>query len=253
VNAVFSHNDSALDRALRPWHDREKVLVIMHQEGSSPGRVGMMLEAMGYRLVACRPPLGDTLPTTLSDYAGTVVFGGPMSANDPDDYVKREIDWMGVPLGENKPLLGICLGAQMLSKHLGGSVAGRNDQRAEIGYYPIEATPQGNEMMEWPSHVYQWHREGLTLPSGATLLAKNQYYPNQAYSYGEKAFGIQFHPEVTTWMMNRWTTKAAHRFSLPGAQHRIQHFQGRSRHDRQVRLWLERFLMRWIGATRSNG
>ena len=120
---------------------KPKILTIMHQEGSTPGRVGMMLEDMGYHMVACRPPLGEALPDTLEEYAGAIVFGGPMSSNDKDEYIKREIDWMSVPLKENKPFFGICLGAQMLSKHLGGEVAPRKDSYAEIGYYPIKRDP----------------------------------------------------------------------------------------------------------------
>lgn len=226
---------------------KPKILTVMHQEGSSPGRVGMMLEAMGYELVACRPPLGDELPHTLEDYAGAVVFGGPMSANDPDEFVKREIDWMSVPLKENKPLFGICLGAQMLAIHLGGEVKMHKDEYAEIGYYPIRATHEGQSMMPWPDHVYQWHREGFSLPCDATLLAEGDEYPNQAYSYSENAYGVQFHSEVTHHMMNKWTTKAAHRFVLPGAQNRKQQFEARPRHDPAIRDWLDNFLNHWIG------
>ena len=227
--------------------DKPKILTVMHQEGSTPGRCGMLLEQMGYHLVACRPPLGEALPESLDDYAGAVVFGGPMSANDPDEYVKREIDWMEVPLRENKPLFGICLGAQMLSLHLGGEVTEHKDQYAEIGYYPIRATNEGAAMMDWPDHVYHWHREGFSLPADATLLASGDEYPNQAYQYGENAFGVQFHSEVTHWMMNKWTVKAAHRFVLPGAQNREQQFEARWKHDPEIRQWLVSFLDQWVG------
>ncbi len=231
----------------REQNDKPKILIVMHQEGSTPGRCGMMLEEMGYHLVACRPPLGQELPETLEEYAGAVVFGGPMSANDSDEFIKREIDWMEVPLKENKPFFGICLGAQMLSKHLGGHVVGRDDEYAEIGYYPIRATNEGQAMMDWPSHVYHWHREGFSLPADATLLASGEEYPNQAYKYGEKAYGVQFHSEVTTWMMNRWTTLASHRFVLPGAQNRKEQFALRPLYDPQVKTWLEDFLNLWVG------
>ena len=70
-----------------------------------------------------RPRFGDPLPETLDGHAGAVIFGGPMSANDPDDYVRREIDWIAVPLREQRPFLGICLGAQMLARQLGARVA----------------------------------------------------------------------------------------------------------------------------------
>src|SRR4051794_15518143 len=74
------------------------VLIILHQELSSPGRIGNALRARGYRLDIRRPRFGDPLPETLDNHAGAVIFGGPMSANDPDDFVRREIEWIGVPL-----------------------------------------------------------------------------------------------------------------------------------------------------------
>ena len=98
------------------------VLVVLHQETSTPGRVGNALRALGHTLDIRRPRFGDPLPETLDLHAGAVIFGGPMSANDPDDYVRREIDWIEVPLREQRPFLGICLGAQMLAKQLGAPV-----------------------------------------------------------------------------------------------------------------------------------
>ena len=92
------------------------VLIVLHQETSTPGRVGNALRALGHTLDIRRPRFGDPLPETLDLHAGAVIFGGPMSANDPDDYVRREIDWIEVPLREQRPFLGICLGAQMLAK-----------------------------------------------------------------------------------------------------------------------------------------
>jgi GMP synthase (glutamine-hydrolysing) len=112
------------------------VLIVLHQETSTPGRVGNVLRALGHRLDVRRPRFGDPLPETLSDHTGAVIFGGPMSANDPDDFNRREIDWIAVPLREQRPLLGICLGAQMLAKQLGGRVAPHPEGRAQIGYYP---------------------------------------------------------------------------------------------------------------------
>lgn len=227
--------------------NRPRVLIVMHQETSSPGRVGMVLQNMGFDLVECRPVLGDELPSTLEEYSGAVVFGGPMSANDPDDYIKKEIDWMDVPLKEEKPFLGVCLGAQMLSKHLGGEVTPHEKELVEIGYYPIEATQEGKAFMDWPNQVYQWHREGFTLPKTATLLATGDEYPNQAYKYGKNAYGVQFHSEVSHLMMNKWTTKAWERLLLPGAQNRNEQFENRLRYDAEVRKWLAEFLELWIG------
>ena len=130
------------------------VLLVLHQETSSPGRVGNALRALGYRLDIRRPRFGDVLPSTLDDHAGAVIFGGPMSANDSDDYVRLEIDWIEVPLREQRPFLGICLGAQMLAKHLGARVAPHAQGLAQIGYYPIRPTDAGHSLLpDWPSRV----------------------------------------------------------------------------------------------------
>ena len=179
-----------------------KILIILHQERSSPGRVGQKLVQRGYSLDIRKPRFGDPLPQTLSDHAGAVVFGGPMSANDDEDYIRTETDWISVPLKEQAPFLGICLGAQMLVNTLGGRVFGYPDERAEIGYYPIRATKAGQDLVEWPEQVYQWHREGFDLPTDATLLAEGgEFFPNQAFRIGHSAFGIQFHAELTLAMM----------------------------------------------------
>ncbi len=227
-------------------NSQDPILIILHQEASSPGRVGVRLKEMGYRLDIKKPRFGDKLPETMERHSGCVIFGGPMSANDPDDFVKQEIDWIGVPLKEDKPFLGICLGAQMLVKHLGSEVAEHHQKKVEVGYYPIQPTDQGRQLFNWPSHAYQWHREGFELPLGARLLATGDTYENQAFSYGENAYALQFHPEVNLAMMHKWTVKGAARFELTGAQDRSQHFAGRAHYDAPLKAWLYQFLDSWL-------
>ncbi len=225
-----------------PQKPNPKILIVLHQELSSPGRVGHLLLEGGFDLDIRRPPLGDPLPETLEHHAGAVVFGGPMSANDKDEFVRRETDWLAVPLKEDKPFLGICLGAQMLVNHLGGNVAGREDGLVEIGWYPIRPTEAGEELLQWPEMVYQFHREGFSLPQGATLLAGAEAYPNQAFRYGANAWGIQFHAELTRAMMQRWVVRGAQRFTLPGAQQGRDHLGGRFIWDMHLKRWLVEFL-----------
>lgn len=232
---------------------RPPILIVLHQEMSSPGRVGHVLLESGFDLDIRRPPLGDPLPATLAEHAGAVIFGGPMSANDHDDFVRRETEWLAVPLRENRPVLGICLGAQMLVNHLGGRVCGHDKGLVEIGWYPLKATDDGRKLMHWPDMVYQFHREGFSLPSGATLLATADAYPNQAFRYGENAWGIQFHAELTQLMMHRWVVHGAHRFELPGAQPGRDHLGGRLIWDFHLRRWLGDFLGQIFGQARAVG
>lgn len=228
----------------RTQRDRKRpILAILRQEASTPGRAGGLLRFKGFDLDIRRPACGDALPDTLDGHAGVISFGGPMSANDPDSHIKREIDWLSVPLSENRPYLGICLGAQMLVKNLGCSVAAANGDITEIGWYPLKATAEGERIIpNWPGMVYHFHREGFELPRGATLLAEGDAYRNQAFRYGEKAWGIQYHPELTLAMMRRWVVKGAHRFSLPNAQQGDEHLNGRVLYDKALRAWFNGFL-----------
>ncbi len=235
---------------------RKPVLIVLHQEHSTPGRVGRLIAARGHALDIRRPRFGDPLPATMEGHAGAVIFGGPMSANDPDDFVKAEIDWLGVVLKERAPYLGLCLGAQMLAKHMGARVYEHPQGRAEIGYYPLLPTQAGREAEArfghcWPTYVYHWHREGFDCPAGADLLATGDDFPTQAIGVGGHAFGLQFHPEVTPAMMHRWTVRAHHRLEMPGAHPREAHFEGWCMHDGQVAGWLSAFLGHWLAGGES--
>lgn len=233
---------------MRSSDSRGTILVILHQHHSTPGRFGALLLARGYRLDIRRPRFGDPLPETLQDHAGAIVFGGPMSANDEDSWIRREVDWIGVALKEEKPFLGICLGAQMLARHLGHRVRAHPQGRVECGYYPIQPTEHGQSLCDcpFPNRVYQWHREGFELPCGATLLAKGQDFEAQAFRFGPAAYGFQFHPEVTFAMMCRWTMTDADRMAMPGAHPRHRHLEDWFRHDRAVARWSGAFLDGWL-------
>jgi GMP synthase (glutamine-hydrolysing) len=227
------------------------VLIILHQEHSSPGRVGQVLSKLGYPLDIRRPRFGDPLPESMTKYAGAAIFGGPQSANDTDEFLKAETDFISVPLREDKPFLGICLGAQMMARHLGARVYPHPQGHAEVGYYPIRPTEAGLRVCpEWPDHVYQWHREGFDLPSGSELLAKGEgdggAFTVQAFRHGT-GYALQFHPEVTHAMMYRWLVRGAHRMKLPGTKQRHEHIADRAVHDFASRTWLAAFIDHWLG------
>jgi GMP synthase (glutamine-hydrolysing) len=231
-----------------PAGGKKPVCVVLHQEHSNPGHVGRWFVANGYTLDIRKPRYGDPLPATLEHHCGAIIFGGPMSANDKDDFIRAEIDWIAVPLKEKKPFLGICLGAQMLAVHLGARVGFHADELVEMGYYPLTTTSEDQAAGPFPDHVYQWHREGCELPSGARLLATSTgAFPNQAFAYGP-AIGVQFHPEITFAQVHRWTGNHLSRLQMKGAREREEHIRGHIMHAAKVSAWRDRFLERWAKA-----
>ena len=228
--------------------DKSRVLAVVHQETSRTGRVGQLLETWGYEVERCCPNIGHTLPADLSAYAGVVMFGGPMSANDCTTLpgIKAELDWLPKVLETETPFLGICLGAQLMARVLGAKVDTHPEGRAEIGYVEINPVYPDCQIFPEKMHVYQWHREGFDLPRDCTLLARGEHFENQAYCYGNRVYGLQFHPEVTLEMKEIWTVKGAERLKMPGAQPAEQHIELHPVHDPKLGAWTERFLRRWL-------
>jgi GMP synthase (glutamine-hydrolysing) len=232
-----------------------KALLIVHQETSDPGRIGRLLREGGFALDTRCPNLGDPLPPTLDEHDAVVIFGGPMSANDGHvtPGIRAELDFIPKVMDSGRTLLGICLGAQLIARASGAAVTRHPDGVTEIGYACISPTPAGHPYFDRPMMVYQWHREGFDLPRGATLLAENDVFVNQAFRYGEATWGVQFHPEVTRSIVERWTEKATHDLVLPGAQARDDQLASFDRYEAQLEHWSRRFLDGILGTRLSRG
>ena len=242
-----SDPDCPTESATVPSRSKKPILIILHQEHSTPAQVGHTLRRQGHALDIRKPRFGDELPETLEEHDGAVIFGGPQCANDQLSFLLRETDWIRVPLRENKPFLGICLGAQMLANHLGARVFRDPYARAEIGYYSVESHVAPINGVEWPGHFYQWHRDGFDLPAGAELMVSapaDGPYPNQAFQYGT-AVAMQFHPEISYAQVNRWSNNSL-RLKLPGAKPRSQQLADHLVHGPNVRRWLDAYLRSWV-------
>lgn len=228
---------------------KPSILLIDHPVGQRDDRASAALRALGYETVWCSPGKGDRLPPADSaDYVAAVVYGGAESVNDGESkpYIREEIDWIGRWTDGGRPFLGICLGAQMLARALGGSVTRHAEGLHEIGYVKIDPTPAANGFLGGPMHVYHWHNEGFDVPASAELLATGPVFPNQAFRYGQRAYGIQFHPEVSREVMQRWMREAAHMLEEPGAQTSEEQLAGCERFDAEMENWLRRFLQSWL-------
>lgn len=144
--------------------------------------------------------------------AGLVVLGGPMSVHDTKSYpyLCREIDWIGQAADTGLPVLGVCLGAQLLAKSLGARVYPNSVK--EIGWCEIELTEDAaDDPLFSDCHptetVFQWHGETFDLPNDSVLLARGAACVNQAFRFGLSAYGLQFHLETTAEMLDRWLTE----------------------------------------------
>ena len=227
----------------------EEILIVVHQEHSTPGKVGEFLTKRGYRLDRRCPNLGDPLPDDLSSYAAAVVFGGPMSANDDHlDGIRAELHWLEkVALPSGCPMAGICLGAQEMARVLGAKVGPHPDGLVEIGFFEVRPTGACTSFLGDSTTFYQWHSETFEIPRSAVHLAENDAFPGQAFRYGDRVYGIEFHPEVTREMIERWSTSERggpklERFRGKGAQPRDEHFNGYDRYAASTDHWLNHFL-----------
>jgi len=232
-----------------------RLLLVMQTPDASAGRCGRKLRERGCPLEFCYPLSGELLPTDMNGYAGAVVFGGPMSANDDGKLpgIRAQLDWIPQALDSGRPFLGICLGAQLLARALGATVQRHPAGLAEIGYFAVQPTAAGQATFDAPLHVYHWHHEGFELPAGAELLASGECFPHQAYRYGVNAFGVQFHPEVDRTILEHWLVEGAHELIAPGAQSAAEQRAHHARHDAALDRWFEGFLEEWLKKTTNGG
>lgn len=149
---------------------------------------------------------GATLPHNMDAHSGLCILGGPMSANDPLPYFAPLFALVRESVERNKPLIGHCLGGQLIGRALGGTV--QASEHAEIGWSTLQATDTALAR-EWfgpgPDYVlFQWHGESFSIPPGARQVLRGTHCHHQAYVLGDLHLGMQFHCEVDAPKVREW-------------------------------------------------
>ncbi|MFI8962937.1 type 1 glutamine amidotransferase [Streptomyces sp. NPDC053493] len=187
------------------------VLVVEHEADAGPGLVGERLDAAGVELRVHRPWQGEALPESLDGWAGLLVLGGAPHCEDDTaaPWLPRVRELIREAVEARLPVLGICLGGQLLAHALGGRVV-RRAQGPEIGAVPLRRLPaaDGDPVLGAVSDgmpAAQWHWDEIErLPPGAVPLLAGDDCPYQAFRVGPRAWGVQFHPEVLAGAIACW-------------------------------------------------
>ena len=192
-----------------------KLLVCQHVPYEPLGTLDPKLRESGFRLRYVNFGRDPHAQPNLDGYDGLVVLGGPMNVDEVErhPHLATEVDLLTRAMDRNLPVLGICLGAQLIAKALGAGV--RPAEQKEIGWHDVALTEAGKAdpllgHLDERHRLFQWHRDVFDLPPGAVHLATSERCAYQAFRIGTNVYGFQFHLEVDEPLIERWLRVPAH-------------------------------------------
>ena len=196
-----------------------RLLVFQHVAAEPLGTLDPLIRRRGHRIRFANFERQPDSEPNVDRYRGLIVLGGPMNVEDQArrPHLKTELRAIERMLEQGKPVLGICLGAQLLAHVLCAPV--RRHEAPEIGWYPLRTTDAGREdpvlsPLGDMAPVFQWHRYSFEVPREATHLASTSGCEHQAFRHGENAYGFQFHLEMDEALIERWLRNPAYREEL---------------------------------------
>ena len=185
------------------------VAIFRYARTEGPGHFATFLAEHGLHFRLVRLDEGEPVPESCEDFSGLGFMGGPMSANDEYAWTGPVLDLMRCAVAEGVPVIGHCLGGQMLSRALGG-VVGLNPVK-EIGWVPVKIE-ESRLAARWFGGgprgftTFQWHQDTFSIPPGGERILTGQHCVNQAYVVDDRHLGMQCHVEVTAEMIDTWCT-----------------------------------------------
>ncbi len=201
------------------------VVVFRFSQTEGPGYLGEFLTRKGILWTQLNVDAGDSVPEDINGYSGLVLMGGPMSVNDELPWIPPLLQLIRQAVERNIPVLGHCLGGQLMSRALGGRVS-RNPVK-EIGWGGVSKTgldPAPDWLGDLPSsfEVFQWHGETFSIPDGAERLLESAFCANQAFLLNDRHLGLQCHIEMTAAMIEAWCQAGADEIAQAAASPAVQ-------------------------------
>lgn len=190
---------------------KREILIFRHFPTEGPGYFARFLDRQGFAHRIIKIDEGEPVPESIADIPGLVFMGGPMSVNDSLPWIPKSLNLIRQAVAADVPVLGHCLGGQLLCKALGGRV--RRSRAKEFGWLPV-STVDSTETEKWLAglpprfEVFHWHGETFSIPPGATHILRSLYCRNQAFVIG-RSLGLQCHIEMTPELVRRWASDGA--------------------------------------------
>lgn len=225
----------------------KRFVMIEHSRSPGDDRAARHLEARGGSLLWRRPYAGDRLED-LAELRpdGVVIYGGGQGLDEIErhPFLAEELAYAEACVEAGVPLLGLCLGGQIIAQALGAPVGPPETFFHEFGYYEVTPTEAGRDFLPEPLVVTQAHFHAFGIPAGAERLAYSRAYPNQAFRYGASTYALQFHPECTIAGFRRWQEAPWAPYGKTGVQTRAEQDRLAALHDPRQDRWFRGFLDR---------
>jgi GMP synthase-like glutamine amidotransferase len=228
------------------------VAIFRHSPGEGPGYFATFLDGHSVPWTLIKIDTGEAVPPTPNEFSGLCFMGGPMSVNDDLPWIAPVCALIRDAVAADIPVIGHCLGGQLMSKALGGKVT-KNPVK-ELGWGEVSriVSRGGTPLSEWLGDIesfeaFHWHGETFSIPPGATRLLKSQWCENQAFVIGPH-LGMQCHVEMTEAMIRLWCRQWADECAQPSAsvQSPEQMYEQMEERIAAMRIAADRLYTRWI-------